>query len=306
MDRRMFSLAAATAVSTVAMCITRARSRHGRPLGLSSVSTALAAHPKLAKGLVAHRGWHYPSDDLTRPLENTLPAYERAWSAGVPFCECDVTLTKDGEIILCHDNDLKRLALDPSSIIKPVSECNFRDELEYFPLKDGSRVPTLREVLQAAKRVGRGRQLVIEIKGRDEPCARRVSELVRTLSDQVALVMGFSVESVVEFARSNPKRGSVLSMLLTVRRKGSNNQYFDLNEMEVVVKLIKSNNIDGLYLQFDKEYLTDDRFIQLCQQIPIGVWGRNVLDPDDLNTVETLLARGARFVNTDFPDNFFG
>ena len=36
-----------------------------------------------------------PSDRAVRPLENSLSAYEVAWSAGVRLCECDIALTAD-------------------------------------------------------------------------------------------------------------------------------------------------------------------------------------------------------------------
>jgi len=306
MEGNSLAIAAGAALTSLAV-LSVARFRFRRELLLVDVASKLSRNKTLASGLVAHRGWHYPSDDLRRPLENTLPAYERAWTSCVRFCECDVTLTSDGEIVLCHDDNLKRLALHPSSVSKPIEQCMFRNELEFFPLKDGSRVPLLKEVLQGAKRAGDDKKLVIEIKGNDTVCARKVSELIGNddLHHQVALVMGFSIESVIEFARTNPKNGIIPSMLLTVRRKGSPAQYFDLDEIENVVTMLKSNNIDGLYLQYDSSYLSDDRFIDLCRQIPIGVWGRHIFDPDNESTAERLLARGARFVNTDFPDRFF-
>jgi len=67
--------------------------------------------------LVAHRGFHDISDNLSRPVENSVEAYETAWSAGIKMCECDVALTSDNQVILCHDENFSRLALfrDPNS-----------------------------------------------------------------------------------------------------------------------------------------------------------------------------------------------
>ena len=50
--------------------------------------------------VVAHRGFHSPSDLDRRPIENSLEAYEMAWTAGVKLCECDVAVTSDGQIVL--------------------------------------------------------------------------------------------------------------------------------------------------------------------------------------------------------------
>ena len=72
-----------------------------------------ALSPTERDALVAHRGFHHAcsDDDASRPLENTLDAYETAWASGVGACECDVALTSDGVLILCHDADLARVAL---------------------------------------------------------------------------------------------------------------------------------------------------------------------------------------------------
>ena len=60
-----------------------------------------------ASKVVAHRGWQdkYP--------ENTLLAIQQAIDAGVLHIECDVQMTADGHLVLCHDIDLKRLSGKP-------------------------------------------------------------------------------------------------------------------------------------------------------------------------------------------------
>ncbi|KAH8098193.1 glycerophosphodiester phosphodiesterase [Aureococcus anophagefferens] len=54
--------------------------------------------------LVAHRGFHATSDRTdARPVENSLEAYEVAWTSGLALAECDVAVSKDGALVLCHD-----------------------------------------------------------------------------------------------------------------------------------------------------------------------------------------------------------
>lgn len=53
--------------------------------------------------IFAHRG-----SSLVWP-ENTLLAFERAHEAGATGFETDLRLSRDGEIVLCHDPDLARL-----------------------------------------------------------------------------------------------------------------------------------------------------------------------------------------------------
>ncbi len=60
-----------------------------------------------ARRLYAHRG-----ASAERP-ENTLPAFERAIEAGVDALEMDVHLTRDGQLIVTHDPDGRRMAATP-------------------------------------------------------------------------------------------------------------------------------------------------------------------------------------------------
>ena len=55
-----------------------------------------------ARRLYAHRG-----ASAERP-ENTLPAFERAVECGVDALEMDVQLTRDGQLIVAHDDTAQR------------------------------------------------------------------------------------------------------------------------------------------------------------------------------------------------------
>jgi len=258
----------------------------------------------LVSGLVAHRGFHYSNDDMKRPLENTLSAYEHAWAGGVHFCECDVMMTKDGEVVLSHDDNLKRLALKPDQAAKNVRDLSFFKDLEYFPLKDGSRVPRLSEVLAAAKRTGSNSKLIVEIKGTSLECATKVVETA--LSEQgihMAAVISFSLESVREFARLNPRKKRILSLLITVRvDKHDGNVVLDLNNFSVLEQTLKDSALDGLVVEYDSTFLTDARFAALCKRYAVGVWG---VTKDAKTTVLQLIAKGAKFVDSDLDDEFF-
>ena len=57
--------------------------------------------PRFLNG-IAHRGLH--NEEFT---ENGLNAFKNAIDHGVAF-EFDIHLTKDNQLIVCHDEDLKR------------------------------------------------------------------------------------------------------------------------------------------------------------------------------------------------------
>lgn len=100
--------------------------------------------------LIAHRGasGEYP--------ENTLAAFRAAAAAGAPYFELDVRMTRDGVIVLGHDDDLSRNC----GIDGTISKLTF-DELrqvdagwgfspargEGFPFRgQGLTIPALEEV----------------------------------------------------------------------------------------------------------------------------------------------------------------
>ena len=105
----------------------------------------------------AHRGGPPPAP------ENTLSALEAAIAAEADFTEIDVQLTRDGQVVVVHDEDLMRMAGSPLV----VTRSTFAElrELVQVP-DDGSdpemrRVATLGEFLERAD--GRIR-LMVELK----------------------------------------------------------------------------------------------------------------------------------------------
>ncbi len=86
---------------------------------------------------IAHRG------EPVGHRENTLPAFAAAVALGADMVEIDLRRTRDGEIVVLHDQTLERLwGVDAS-----VGDL---DLAEIAPLGEGDvRIPALREVLDA-------------------------------------------------------------------------------------------------------------------------------------------------------------
>ena len=146
--------------------------------------------------LVAHRGFHSTMDRSDRrPLENSLTAYETAWTSGMHLCECDIALTKDEKLVLAHDETFARLALDPTSpsSTRFINDLTYRD-LVSLPLTSGSRPPLLIDVLRSAKAIGGPSQLIVEIKPGNVATASALARLfIRhpELMERCAVVMSF-------------------------------------------------------------------------------------------------------------------
>ena len=124
---------------------------------------------------VAHRGLH--SQDKSVP-ENSLEAFRLAAEAGYGI-ELDVQLTRDGQVVVFHDNTLDRVCGVPGR----VDEFSF-EELQQFRLcGTEQRIPLFSAVLDVIR--GRG-PLIVELKtGRHnrELCQKTYALLQRYRGD---------------------------------------------------------------------------------------------------------------------------
>jgi glycerophosphoryl diester phosphodiesterase len=89
---------------------------------------------------IAHRGLH----DVVP--ENTLAAFRRALEAGADAIELDVHATRDGVVVVHHDEQPTGIPADRTLRERPLAELTQR-ELESFDLGGGARVPTLADTL---------------------------------------------------------------------------------------------------------------------------------------------------------------
>jgi glycerophosphoryl diester phosphodiesterase len=92
-------------------------------------------HPRV----FAHRG--FASPDSPDIWENTAAAFAAAHALGVEYIESDCQVTADGDVVLFHDDTLKRLSGDP----RKVSVVTTRELTELFSVHGG--ILTLAEAL---------------------------------------------------------------------------------------------------------------------------------------------------------------
>ena len=115
--------------------------------------------------------------------ENTLPAFALAMEQGADGIELDVHLTRDGELVVIHDEELDRTT-NGHGLVK---DCTLA-QLQALCADNGmagfaqARIPTLREVLELVR--PSGMQVNIELKtgilwyeGIEEKTLRLVEEL---------------------------------------------------------------------------------------------------------------------------------
>lgn len=134
---------------------------------------------------IAHRG------ASAYAPENTFAAFDRALELNVSHVEMDVHLTRDGHIVVIHDDRVDRTTDGTGSVAeRTLAELRALDAGSWFGAKfTGERIPTLDEVLQRYKdRL----YLHIEIKARPAATglASRTVDLVRRhgVSDSVTII----------------------------------------------------------------------------------------------------------------------
>ena len=127
--------------------------------------------------ITAHRG------DCSAAPENTLAAFELAIENGADIIELDVRQTKDGEIVVMHDESLKRVC----GVNKKVGKLTYEELMKYSPGKKyrgpneemyrEEKIPTLQEVIDL---VGDRAKLNIELKPAktDKNLSQRVAEII--------------------------------------------------------------------------------------------------------------------------------
>lgn len=123
--------------------------------------------------IVAHRG------AAGKAPENTMASVRQAIEDGADWVEIDVQESADGEVMVIHDSDFMKLANVNLKVWEgTAAQIATIDVGSWFdPAFSDERVPTLRQVLEAA----RGKAgVVIELKyyGHDERLEQRVADIV--------------------------------------------------------------------------------------------------------------------------------
>ena len=151
--------------------------------------------------IYAHRG-----GAALRP-ENTIAAFDHGLACGAEGLEFDVHLSRDGIVVIHHDDTLERTtngrgplaALTASELAALDAGYHFEDEDDTgFPFRgQGIGVPTLREVLGRYPRA----QVIIEMKVGGEQLARRVVDEVRAAGAVDRVAIGSFYPDAIEAVR---------------------------------------------------------------------------------------------------------
>jgi glycerophosphoryl diester phosphodiesterase len=243
-----------------------------------------------AVAAIAHRG-----GAALRP-ENTLPAFAHAVALGVDGLECDVHLSRDGEVMVLHDPTLDRTtdargpvsSLTAAELERVDAAYRFKPD-QGFPLRgQGIGVPRLEQVLRCWPDV----PLVVEIKGdRPEAAARVLEVLGRTGAEDRVVVGGFSLDVLRTIRQLRP--AIVTSAASREAHSALRRSYFFVGPWRPGFRLFQV----PMRLR-DKPVLTR-RFVRTARRagLPVQVWV-----VDEIEEMRRLVDWGVTGIISDRPD----
>lgn len=228
--------------------------------------------------IASHRG-----DFLNAP-ENSMSSIRSALDKGVDAIEIDVTMTKDGIVILNHDLDLQRTAGIPKRIADMTYAEIAQIDIGHLDTDTfiGEKMPTLNEVLEEIKK--ENVQLIIDIKPPDEriELAVKTVELVEMHNmEESAYIQSFDYQVLQEIRKKNAdiKIGQILFLAAG-----------DLSNLDVDFYTIRQSMLTERFVKRAKE-----------QNREVWVWTVN----SERNMKEVLKYRIDGII-TDYPERARG
>lgn len=223
--------------------------------------------------IIAHRGY-WKTEPKT--AQNSIQSLKNAQQLKVYGSEFDVRMTKDGILVINHDEDLNTLHIAETDLKK----------LRKQKLSNGEKISTLREYLKAGKK-DRSVRLIMELKPlKSEDLENEMTEKA------LKMVKEFGLEDQVDYISFS------LHICKTVKKlnPAAKVQYL---KGEIPPAEIKKLGIDGIdyhysiFLDKEKTWLSEAKALGLIT----NAWTVN--DPEIFQKLKEL---GIGFVTTDIPE----
>lgn len=234
---------------------------------------AASAQPQV----IAHRGFHATEGSA----RNSLASLEEAQKLGVFGSECDVNLSKDGEILVVHgDWHPKRGEEGAVHVQRETAEM-----IRAIKLENGETMPTLDQYLETAKR-DPATKLIIEIKKHATPA--RETEIVEAVVKKVA---EYGLQEQVEYIAFRP---FVCMELKRLAPEGTKIAYLNGDYTPEYVKGMGLTGIDYKFSVLKKH----PKWIKQAQKLGLTVNVWTVNEEEDLRWV---IEQGVDYITTDDP-----
>ena len=211
--------------------------------------------------------------------ENTLESINNAISLGVHGIEIDIFKCLSGELVLSHENDLKRLTGKSGQLEKLTL-----NELKKFLVVGKYKIPTLKDVLT---RIEKPLFVNIELKGLNtaQPTSKIIADISRSTSWSLEhfIVSSFNWDEL-ELFRSIDKNTPVGVLV---------SKSMSVNE---AIEFGKKINAQAIHPNFK---LLNDKAVKKIKNNGFKIYTWTVNNEDDINFMKKLEVDG---IISDYPD----
>lgn len=242
---------------------------------------------------IAHRGLS------GRFAENSHTAFNAAWQADCDGIELDIQVSKDGKVIVMHDENTHRTCAEDFLIkntnwqeLKNLNPSRLATNETQAPLPffqtsskfvQNETIPLLSEVVEA---MPKGKIIQIEIKHQIENLEAVIVELSKLRQDILPLIISFDPKKLLDIKQALPK----LTYLLL--------QDEEVPPIKDPIKFATEYKLDGLDLHYP---LIDEAMAQNARahNLQLGGWTVNSKE-----TAKFLKQQGVTYIASDFADTF--
>lgn len=260
--------------------------------GVSKNEMTASFFSGLSPRLFAHRG------ASSEAPENTLAAFRRAVALGIEYIELDVHVSRDGHVVVIHDDTLERTT-NGSGAVREQTLAQLRqwdagyhfspNSGETFPFRaTGVTIPTLAEVFQQCP----GVKFTVEIKPQEAAIEEQVISVVRACEREADVILASEHDRVLQRARSlAPDLASSFAA----------GEVFDFIQ-RVATRALAGYRPPGHAVQVPPEFqgvpLVTEHTLAVAREVgcEMHVWTIN-----DAHEMERLLELGVDGVMSDFP-----
>lgn len=243
------------------------------------ISKVVFAQQQKSFLLVVHRGANKVAP------ENTLSSLLKAYEQGADMVEMDIRQTKDGEFVLMHDARVNRTTNGKGKIKKmTLEEVRKLDAGSWFSKEyAGEKVPTLREILQAAKgKVG----VDLDIKKAHIPSLIKLLEEEGYLHDSVLVTLhSFNKKVIRQVQQLAPK----------IKVRPSYKYGFAKYNFR---KKTPPDIVNIIWPKFSEQY------VQKLHQHQIGAFINLLGNRENEKNIKRAINSGAEFIQVNDPLNF--
>jgi len=206
--------------------------------------------------------------------ENTIQSFSKAIDMGVDAVELDVRMTKDGALVVIHDEKVDKTTNGKGK----VSELSLR-EVKKLETAKGEKIPTLKEALNF---LDRKVKILIELK--EEGYEKKVYDLIKNkgLNDNV-IIVSFKEEALRNVRELDPE---IETGFIYARFQKPLDKAFEL----------KANYVLPLY------HFTHTEDVEKAHDkgLKVIVWTINKKEK-----IEEFVKKGVDGITSDAPDIFF-